>query len=231
MAEVEKGLEVVKSVLPKMRVALREFRKVTRKLKSLVPEHSRAGAANCLLFAHMYTLRAVLRLLADGLYGDAFTLLRPMFEGFLHLFNICMGTEEQARRFLVQPAIREWKRAKRNLDKNRQSTYPSRESYVEQTRKNYERALVEFNAKPGDFPDYTPLSVEKLVSRVDQAEGPGGYCRELYDRLWTCGGSEAVHRSLYGIVDCLAAVRCSAGKEHMQPSPTVDTGTRCCPSS
>lgn len=73
MAELEKGLEVVKSVLPKMRVALREFRKVTRKLQSLVPQHSRAGAANCLLFAHMHTLRAVMRLLADGLYGDAFT--------------------------------------------------------------------------------------------------------------------------------------------------------------
>ncbi len=222
MAELEQGQQAVKSVLPNMRVALGELRKVAHKMQPFVQEHSRAGAANFLVFAHTQTLKAIIRLLGDGLYADAFTLLRPMFQGFLQLFCMCSGTEAEARRFLLQPAIREWRRVRPRPAKAERTTSPAPEPYAKQAEQNYKLALAEFNAEPGSFPrGLTERSMVKLVNRVDQAEGPGGYCQKLYDRLWACGGSEAVHRSLYGIVDTVAAVTCPAGKAYMGPSPSV----------
>lgn len=166
-------------------------------------------AASELSLAQFFTFSSVAVLVAQAHHGDAFSLLRILYEGHLHLWNLCIGDEEQAERYLHLAAIQDWRIAKEAVaieGTDLRSNYYD-EARMNQLQARYEAASSYFGCRPGRVPrNYTTISNGRIAELIDAAESGSRPFRQLMHIRLYSAGSEYVHRSLFGIREGFAAI-------------------------
>lgn len=162
-----------------------------------------------LAMAQFFTFSSIAILISQAHFADAYCLLRILYEGHLHLWNICNGSREQAEKFIHLAAIQDWRIATEATAIN--GTSLRKEYYTDarmsELKARYEAARKYFDSRPGKIPrSYTTLSNKELAKLIDSAENYSRPFRQLmHIRLYSVA-SEYVHRSLFGIREGFAAI-------------------------
>jgi hypothetical protein len=154
-------------------------------------------AASEIIHAQINTFLSLVVLYDYSLFIDARVLLRTLYEGGLHLWNICKGSEDQAKRYLALHQINNWQIMNELLEIEG-AKYPNlNDEEIEKTRKEYMEAMKFFNAGEGKIPgNYTTTSNKNLAKQI--AEEEGNYWLIMHTRLYSAG-SQFVHRTSKGI--------------------------------
>ncbi|WP_083932178.1 DUF5677 domain-containing protein [Cohnella laeviribosi] len=173
-----------------------------------------------LSMAQFFTFNSIATLVSNAHYSDAFTLLRVLYEGHLHFWNLWNCDDQEIKRYIGLIAMHEWSIANEVLSLN--SSYLRDEYYnaekLEILKKHYDEARLLFNCREGKIPkNYTTKSTFKLAQEIDESEGGSPFRQLMHSRLYS-SGSEYVHRSFYGLREGYAIVE-NNGKHVLFPNP------------
>jgi hypothetical protein len=170
------------------------------------PKHLASEKLAMLLF---YRFSSIAILAIQGHCADAFCLLRSLYEGSLHLWNICTGNAEQALRFLFLANIQDWRIAKEALEidgAELDKKYYTRDR-MKDIKEQYEVALEYFNSRPGKIPRcYTSDSPKVISNRLRDSEAKDSPLRKLIHLRLYSAASEHVHTSSFAMMDGYALV-------------------------
>lgn len=173
-----------------------------------------------LSMAQFFTFSSISALISNAHYSDAFTLLRVLYEGHLHLWNLWNCDDEEFQKYVALVVMHEWGVANEVLsikDTILKEEYYSNER-LNTLKQRYDEARKLFNCREGKIPkNYTTKTILKLAQEVDESEGGKPFRQLMHSRLYS-SGSEYVHRSFYGLREGYAVVEHS-GKHVLFPNP------------
>jgi hypothetical protein len=184
--------------------------------------------------AQFFTFSSITILISQAHYTDAFSLLRTLYEGHLHLWNICNGDISQAERFIHLATIQKWRIAseiKHSDDIADMKTFFSDEK-MRALQKEYEAAIKYFKSRPGKIPrNYTDISNENLAGMIDASETSSHplrkyihiFRRHMHIRVYSAG-SEYIHRSAFGIMEGFTLIQDTDEKGAVVPFPNPSVG-------
>ncbi|MGG4218830.1 DUF5677 domain-containing protein [Paenibacillus jamilae] len=173
-----------------------------------------------LSMAQFFTFSSISTLIENAHYSDAFTLLRVLYEGHLHLWNLWNCDDEEFQRYLALVVMHEWGVTNEVL--SIESTILKEEYYSDERlsalKRRYDEARLIFNCREGKIPkNYTTKTILKLAQEIDAFEGGTPFRRLMHSRLYS-SGSEYVHRSFYGLREGYAVVEHN-GNHVLCPNP------------
>lgn len=181
----------------------------TNLFSAINKQSNREVALSELTLAQFFTFSSITNLIDCAHYADAYGLLRTLFEGHLHIWNLYIGDKETTDRFTHLSAIQEWRIASEALavEGTRLGSLYYTDERLLLIKTKYEEAIVYFNCKKGKIPrNYISLTPLQIATQIDEKESLGKPFRQLMSLRLYSAGSEYVHRSLFGIREGYAAI-------------------------
>jgi hypothetical protein len=220
------SLETSRKLLLGWGELLAEIRKAIMEISPQLERHKdstseRHGIVSEIGMAQFFTFSSVSILIGNAHFSDAFTLLRVLYEGHLHLWNLWHCDQEELSRFFALKAIHEWDVAASVT--TIENTMLKDEHYTPQKmnilRSQYEEAIQLFNCRPDKIPrNYTTKSIASLAKAVGEFEGGRPFRQLMHSRLYS-SGSEYIHRSFYGLREGYAVLPYDEKKRVLAPNP------------